>query len=61
METFQPIFDKKIIENLIPQKHPFVMVDKIYTFEENTMVSGLKITANNIFFNGENCFESGII
>ena len=61
METFQPIFDKKIIENLIPQKHPFVMVDKIYFFEENTMVSGLKITADNIFFNGENFVESGII
>ena len=61
METFQPIFDKKIIENLIPQKHPFVMVDKIYAFAENSMVSGLKISDENIFFDGENFVESGII
>ena len=61
METFQPIFDKKIIENLIPQKHPFVMVDKMYSFAENSMVSGLKISDENIFFDGENFVESGII
>ena len=61
METFQAIFDKKIIENLIPQKHPFVMVDKIYSFSESKMVSGLKITNDNIFFDGENFVESGII
>ena len=61
METFQPIFDKKTIENLIPQKHPFAMVDKIYSFAENTMVSGLKISDENIFFDGQNFVESGII
>ena len=61
METFQPIFDKKIIENLVPQKHPFVMVDKMYSFAENSMVSGLKISDENIFFDGENFVESGII
>ena len=61
MENFQPIFDKKIIENLIPQKHPFAMVDKIYSFAENTMVSGLKISDENIFFDGQNFVESGII
>ena len=61
MESFQAIFDKKIIENLIPQKHPFVMVDKIYAFSETKMISGLKITHENIFFDGENFVESGII
>lgn len=61
MESFQPIFDKKIIENLIPQKYPFVMVDKIYAFAENRIVSGLKISDDNIFFDGENFVESGII
>ena len=61
METFQAIFDKKTIENLIPQKHPFVMVDKIYSFSETKMVSGLKITDDNIFFDGQNFVESGII
>ena len=61
METFQAIFDKKVIEILIPQKHPFVMVDKMYSFSETTMVSGLKISDDNIFFDGENFVESGII
>lgn len=61
METFQAIFDNKFIENLIPQKHPFVMVDKMYSYSETTMVSGLKINSKNIFFDGENFVESGII
>jgi predicted hotdog family 3-hydroxylacyl-ACP dehydratase len=61
METFQSIFDKKIIENLIPQKHPFVMVDKLYSFSESTMVSGLTISEDNIFFDGHHFIESGLI
>lgn len=61
MENFQAIFDKELIENLIPQKHPFVMVDKMYHFSETRMVSGLKINSENIFFDGQNFVESGII
>lgn len=61
MEIFQAIFDKKIIQSLIPQKHPFVMVDKMYSFTETSMISGLKITDDNVFFDGKNFVESGII
>lgn len=48
-----PILDKGFIIDLIPQKHPFVMVDKLYDFSDNQIISGLTITADNIFtFNG---------
>ena len=44
-----PILDQDFILNLIPQKFPFVMVDKLYDFSENQIVSGLTITSDNIF------------
>ncbi|MGB3149491.1 MAG: hypothetical protein WBB27_02420 [Maribacter sp.] len=49
-----PILDKGFIIDLIPQKHPFVMVDKLYDFSDSQIISGLTITADNIFtFNGQ--------
>lgn len=44
-----PILDNDFIINLIPQKSPFVMVDKLYDFSESQIVSGLTITTDNIF------------
>lgn len=44
-----PILDQDFILNLIPQKFPFVMVDKLYDFSENQIISGLTITSDNIF------------
>lgn len=44
-----PIMDKDFIIDLIPQKYPFVMVDKLYDFSEHQIISGLTITADNIF------------
>lgn len=44
-----PIMDKDFVIELIPQKHPFVMVDKLYDFSESQITSGLTITADNIF------------
>ncbi len=61
METTIPIFDTSFVENLIPQKFPFVMVDKMYAYTETSIVSGLKIKNNNIFFRDENLAESGLI
>lgn len=49
-----PILDKGFILRLIPQKHPLVMVDKLYDYSESQIISGLTITADNIFsFNGQ--------
>ena len=44
-----PLIDKDFVRNLIPQKDPFVMVDKLFYFSENKVVSGFSISANSIF------------
>jgi len=43
------ITDKNLIGKLIPQRAPFVMVDKLLHFEENKVVAGLTISKDNIF------------
>ena len=61
METVNNFLNKDFIENLIPQKAPFVMVDKMYNYTESSIVSGFKIEESNIFFY-QNCLnESGLI
>ncbi|HEY0091996.1 MAG TPA: hypothetical protein VGB43_05855 [Flavobacterium sp.] len=60
MEQVQ-IFDKEFVGNLIPQKFPFVMVDKLYSFTETSIVSGLCIEESNIFVSDGKFLESGII
>lgn len=44
-----PITNKDFVHNLIPQKEPFVMVDKLFYFSENKVVSGFSISADTIF------------
>lgn len=58
MET---IVAKDIVETLIPQKWPFVMVDKLLHFEENALTAGLTIPADNIFVQNGVFTESGIV
>lgn len=56
-----PITDKTFVEQLIPQKFPFVMIDKLLSFSENEIKAGLTVTKENIFVS-DNCFqESGLI
>ncbi len=43
------ITDGKVVNDLIPQKAPFVMVDKLFYFSENKVVSGFTISEDNIF------------
>lgn len=45
----EPLTDKGFVNNLIPQKYPFVMVDKLLYFSENKVVSGFSISKDNIF------------
>lgn len=61
METAIPIFEKDFVENLLPQKFPFVMVDKMYSYTETEIVSGLKIQKDNIFFIENHLVESGLV
>jgi len=59
--TTLPILDKAFVENLIPQKFPFVMVDKLLSFSENEITAGLTVPESNIFVK-ENVFqEAGLI
>lgn len=57
----KPMFDKKFIVDLIPQKHPFVMVDQMYDYNETSITSGLKVEPSNIFFDKNQLTESGLI
>jgi len=61
MEIPHQILDKEKVAQLLPQKFPFVMVDKMLGYDETSVISGLKIKSDNIFFNGENFLESGLI
>jgi len=44
-----PLTNKRFVNDLIPQRHPFVMVDKLFYFSENKVVSGFTVLNNNIF------------
>ena len=61
MDKLITLFDKDFVENLLPQKFPFVMVDKMYSFTETSLISGLKIQKDNIFFQNDIFLESGLI
>lgn len=49
------------IENLIPQKAPFVMVDSLLGFSNTHVVSSFKILETNIFFENQTFSEAGLI
>ena len=54
-------FDKDFVENLLPQKFPFVMVDKMYDYTETSLISGFTIQKESLFFQDGNFVESGLI
>jgi predicted hotdog family 3-hydroxylacyl-ACP dehydratase len=55
------IIEKESLEQLLPQKFPFVMVNTLYDYNENTLVSGLKVKEDNIFYQDGMLLESGLI
>ncbi|MRI00803.1 hypothetical protein GH721_09720 [Kriegella sp. EG-1] len=55
------ITDVAFIGNLIPQKEPFVMVDSLFYFSENKIISGFTITPNNLFAKNNYFHEAGLI
>lgn len=61
METSNTVFEKDFVEQLLPQKFPFVMVDKMFSYTETEIVSGLKIQQENIFFHNGILVEAGLI
>ncbi len=59
--VFKKNLDKDFVEKLLPQKFPFVMVDKMYDYTETSLISGFTIQKDSIFFNDGNFVESGLI
>ncbi len=55
------ILDKHIIEKLIPQKYPFVMVDKLLFFSNEKIVSGFTVPMDNLFVEGSIFSAPGIL
>lgn len=56
-----PILDTNFVGNLIPQKFPFVMVDKVISFGENFITAGFSIKEDNIFIQNGIFQEAGLI
>jgi predicted hotdog family 3-hydroxylacyl-ACP dehydratase len=57
----EKITDKDFIGKLIPQKTPFVMVDKLLHFEDKKVVAGLTISEDNIFIQYNKFAAPGLI
>lgn len=55
------ITDTSFVQSLIPQKEPFVMVDKLLFFSEKKVISGLTISEANIFTNCNSFTAPGLI
>ena len=49
------------ILQLIPQRPPIVMVDKLYSVDEETSHTGLTVKADNIFCQNNHLTEPGLI
>lgn len=60
MET-AVLLEKEAVENLLPQKFPFVMVDRMFSYSETGLVSGLEIQNENIFLENNTFLEAGLI
>jgi predicted hotdog family 3-hydroxylacyl-ACP dehydratase len=50
-----------MVENLLPQKFPFVMVDAMHSYSETSLVSGLEILHDNIFVSNDVFLEAGLV
>ena len=55
------LLEKEAVENLLPQKFPFVMVDSLFSYSETALVSGFTIKNDALFFDNNTFLESGLI
>ncbi len=55
------VLEKEAVENLLPQKFPFVMVDRMFAYSETSLVSGLNIKNDTIFVDQNTFLEAGLI
>lgn len=57
----EALLQKNIVEELIPQKAPFVMVDTLFHYEENCIVAGFTVPENHLFTDNGIFAESGMV
>lgn len=55
------ITDYNLLITLIPQKKPFIMVDSLRFYNEKKVISGLKLSAENILSTKTYFSEAGLI
>ena len=55
------IITKSKVEELLPQKEPFVMVSFLYDFKETSISTGFEILSDNLFVENDEFNESGLI
>ena len=56
-----PVTNKELIRSLIPQREPFVMIDKLLLYEENKVTGGLQVVKDNLFLLGAELQEPGLV
>ncbi|MCK0130951.1 hypothetical protein MWU59_05485 [Flavobacteriaceae bacterium F08102] len=49
------------VRQLIPQQHPFVMVDALFAYSDTEVIAGLTIHESNILVRDEKFTEPGLI
>lgn len=57
----QKITDRSLLENLIPQKAPFVMVDKLLYYSDTKIISGFTVPSDNLFVVDQMLLAPGLI
>lgn len=55
------VFSKVSVEDLIPQKKPFVMVDQLLHYSDKKVIAGLTVKTENIFTKNNIFTEPGLI
>lgn len=56
-----PLTDKEFVQQLIPQKFPFVMVDSLISYSENKVTAELTVEKENILTKDGELTASGLI
>ncbi|WP_289038383.1 hypothetical protein [uncultured Zobellia sp.] len=57
----ETITDKEFLQNLIPQKPPFIMVGKLLEYSEKKIISGLIVPEDNMFVFENRFMAPGLI
>ena len=61
MEIILPVTEKSIVEGLIPQKKPFVMVDTLFSWDETELKSAFTVPEEHVFVENGLFQASGVL